>query len=104
MGGSVYATKKNIESLVVASKEIGLEGNVDKTNYMVISREQNAGRSHHIKTDNSSFEKVKGFKYLGRRLAKQNSIQDKIKSGLNQEMVAIILCRLFCFPLCCPKI
>jgi len=32
---------------------------------MVISRDQNAGQSHSIKIDNSSFEWVEGFKYLG---------------------------------------
>jgi len=42
----------------VASKEIGLEICGDKTKYMVMSRDQNAGRSHSIKTDNSSFEMV----------------------------------------------
>jgi hypothetical protein len=44
--------------------EIGLEINVDKTKYMVISRDQNAGRNHSIKTDNSFFERVEQFKYL----------------------------------------
>jgi len=28
----------------------------DKTNYKVMSRDQNAGRSHNIKTDNSSLK------------------------------------------------
>ena len=37
-------------------REIGLEVNVDKTKYLVISRDQNARRSHNIKTDNSSSE------------------------------------------------
>jgi hypothetical protein len=32
--------------LVVASKEIRLEVNADKTNYIVMSRDQKAGRSH----------------------------------------------------------
>jgi hypothetical protein len=32
--------------------EIGLEINADKTKYMVMSRDQNAGRSHSIKMDN----------------------------------------------------
>ena len=31
-----------------------------------MSREQNAGPSHNIKTDNSPFERVKDFKYLGK--------------------------------------
>jgi hypothetical protein len=36
-GGSVHTITKNTESLVVASKEIGLGGNAGKTKYMVIS-------------------------------------------------------------------
>ena len=31
------------------------------TKYMVMSRDQNAGRSHDIKNDNSSFERVEHF-------------------------------------------
>jgi len=34
----------------------------DKTKYKVMSRDQNAGRSHSIKTDNSSFGKVEELK------------------------------------------
>jgi len=52
------------EALVVATKEIGLEVNADKTRYMIMSRGQNAGRSHSMKTDNSSIERVEEFKYL----------------------------------------
>jgi len=33
---------------------------------MVMSRNQNAGRSHNIKIDNSSFERVEKFKYLAK--------------------------------------
>ena len=63
MGGSVHTLKVNAEALVVASKGIGLEVNADKTKYMVMSRDQNAGRSHNIKIDNSLFERVGEFKY-----------------------------------------
>jgi len=49
---------------------------------MVMSRDQNAGRSHSIKMDNSSFERVEEFKYLGTTLTNQNSIQEKIKIRL----------------------
>jgi len=41
--GSVHTLEENAEALVVASKEIGLEVNVDKSKYMVMSRDQNAG-------------------------------------------------------------
>jgi hypothetical protein len=57
--------KKNTEVLVVASKEIGLEVNADKTKYLAMTRDQNAGRSHDIKIDNRCFDWVDQFRYLG---------------------------------------
>jgi len=59
LGGNVYTIKENTEALVVASNEIGLDVNADKTKYMVVSRDQNAGRSHSMKINNSYF---KGWK------------------------------------------
>jgi hypothetical protein len=47
-----------------------------------MSRDQNPGRSHSIKTNNSFFERMEQFKYLGRELTNQNSIQEEIKSRL----------------------
>jgi len=82
LGGSIYTLKENAETLVAATREIGLEVRADKTKYMVMSRDQNAGHSHSVKTDNSSFEKVEEFKYLGTTLTNQNSILDEIKSRL----------------------
>ena len=49
---------------------------------MVMSRDENAGRSHSIKTDNSFFERLEEFKYLGTNLTNQNSIQADIESKL----------------------
>jgi len=49
---------------------------------MTMSRDQNAGRIHRMKIDNSSIERVEEFKYLGTTLTNQNSIQDEIKSKL----------------------
>jgi len=66
----------------MASKETGLEVNADETKYMVMSQDQNAGRSHSIKIDNCSFARVEEFKCLGTALTKQNSIQEEIKSRL----------------------
>jgi len=37
LGESVCTIKKNSEALVMTSKKIGLEVNVDKTRYMVMS-------------------------------------------------------------------
>ena len=58
LGGSVRSIKKNTEALVVASKETGLEVIANKTKYMVMSRDQNAGPSRNITYDNISSEKV----------------------------------------------
>jgi len=38
-GGSIYTIRKNAQALVVASMEIGLEVNADKTKYMVMSQD-----------------------------------------------------------------
>jgi len=39
----------------LASKVFGLEVNAEKTKYMVMSRDQNAGQNHDIKMGNISF-------------------------------------------------
>jgi len=39
LGESVHAIKKNTEALLVSNKETGLEVNVDKTKYIVMSRD-----------------------------------------------------------------
>jgi hypothetical protein len=65
LGGRVHSIKKNAKYLVLASKETGIEVNVDQTKYIVMSRDKNAERSDNIKTDNSSIERVEVFRYLG---------------------------------------
>ena len=67
---------------MVATKENGLEVNADKTKYMIMSRDQNAGGRHSMKIDSSSIERVEEVKYLGTTLKNQNSIQEEIKSRL----------------------
>ena len=69
--GSVHTVQENEEALLMASKKIGLEINTDKCKYMIIYGVQNAGRSHNIKTDNSSFGMVEKFIYLGTILTNQ---------------------------------
>jgi len=44
------------EALVAATREIGLEVSADKTKYMFMSRNQNAGRIHSV-----SIERVEEF-------------------------------------------
>jgi len=74
--------KENAEALVAATRENGLEVSADKTKYMVMSRYQNTGRINSVRIDNSTFERVEEFKYLGTNLTNQNSIAEEIKSRL----------------------
>jgi len=53
-----------------------------KLKYMVMSRDQNAGRSDSIKIDSSSLERVEEFKYLEATFTHRNSIREEIKSRL----------------------
>jgi hypothetical protein len=59
LGGIAHTIMKNAEALIVATKEIGLEVNADKTKYMIMSRDKDA--RHCLKFDNSSFERVEEF-------------------------------------------
>ena len=60
--------EKNPEALIAATRDIGLEVSADKSKYVVMSRNQNAGRNHSVGIDNSTFERVEEFKYLGTTL------------------------------------
>jgi len=74
--------KENAEASVAATIERRLEVSADKSKYMVMSRDQNAGRIQCVRFYNSTFERVDGFKYLGTNLTNQNSIVEEIKSRL----------------------
>ena len=78
----IHTLKENSEALVAATRETGLEVSADKTKYMVKSRDQNAGRNLSVRIDNSTFERVEEFNYLGKNLTNQNSIPEEIKSRL----------------------
>ena len=45
-----------------------------------MSRDQNAGRGHSVKVDNSSIQRVEEFKHLGTTLTDQNSIQEELRA------------------------
>jgi len=68
LGRSVHSVKQNAEALVVATKETRREINADKTKYLIMSRDQNVGRSYSMKIDNNFIESVEEFKYLGTTL------------------------------------
>jgi hypothetical protein len=80
---SVNTIKENTETLIEASKDIGLEINAEKTKYMIMSRHSNSGQNQNIRRTNELFEKVEKFIYLGTTLTNQNDIHDEVKFKLN---------------------
>jgi ribosomal protein S2 len=83
LGDNIDAIKKNMETLIDATKEVGLEVNTEKTKYMLLSHHQNAGQSYDIKIANRCFENVAKFRYLGTTITNRNLIQEEIKRRLN---------------------
>ena len=77
---------------------------ITKTKYMVMSRDQNTGRNHNVRIDNSTFEWVEEFKYLRTTLTNQILFSKKLRADCGQGMLAIIRCRIFCVSGCYPKI
>jgi hypothetical protein len=84
---SIDTIKKNTETLIDASKEVGLEINVEKIKYMLLSRHQNVGQYYDMKVTNRSFENMSQFKYLGTSVTYQNLIPEEIKKSLNSDNV-----------------
>jgi hypothetical protein len=66
--------KKSTETLIVASKEVSLEVNAEKTKYMLMSHHQNAGHNHNIKVAIRSLENGAQFKYFGTTVTIQNLV------------------------------
>jgi hypothetical protein len=58
LGGSLHTIKRNTEALIVTSKEGGLEVIADKSKYMVMFRDQDAGCLYDIKIDNNSNDEM----------------------------------------------
>jgi hypothetical protein len=58
LGDSIDTTKRNTDTLIDASKEVGLEINVGKATYMFLCRHQIVGRNRDIKIANRSFGNV----------------------------------------------
>jgi ribosomal protein S2 len=79
----VYLWCDSINTLIDASKEVGLEVNAEKTKYMLLSRHQNARQNHYINIANRCFDNVAQFRYLGTIITNQTPIQEEIKRTVN---------------------
>jgi hypothetical protein len=62
LGDSTNAIKDKTESLLGASRDVGLEINAEKTKNIIISRHPNSGQNQNIGIDNESYESVATFK------------------------------------------
>jgi hypothetical protein len=80
---NINTIKKNTQTLIDASKEVGLEANAEESQCMLLSRHQNAGQGQQIKVASRSFENVAQLKYLGTAVTYQHFIQEEIKGRLN---------------------
>jgi hypothetical protein len=72
LGDNIDTINASTETLIDANKEVGLEINIEKTKYILLSRYQNVGQNRNIKIANRSFEKETQFKYLGTTITNQN--------------------------------
>jgi hypothetical protein len=88
---NIDVIKKNTETLIDASKEVGLEVNAEKTKYMFLSLLLNARQNHDMKVANRCFENVAQFKYLGMTVTKRNAY--RILVGKPEEMTRRPSCR-----------
>jgi hypothetical protein len=103
LGDNIDTLKKNTLALTDATKEVGLEINVEKTKYMLLSRHQNADQNQNIKTESRSLENMPQLKFLQTTVADRNVIQEKIKRGLNSGNTCYHPVQNFYILICCLK-
>jgi predicted secreted protein len=86
--------KKNTKLVTDASKEVVLKVNTEKTKYILLSRHQNTGQNHDIKTSNSSSENVAQFKYLGPTVTNQNVRIQVMVTIIQSRSICLLVCSL----------
>jgi hypothetical protein len=70
LGDNTDTIKKNTRAPIYFSMKVGLEINIEKTKYMLLSHHQNAGQNRDIKITNRLYENVSQLKYLGTTITK----------------------------------
>jgi hypothetical protein len=87
LGDNIDTINKNTKTLIDASQEVGLEINVEKLKYMLLSRHLNPGQNQDVNIASRSFKNVSQFKYFGGTVTNQNLIQEEIKRTLNYDNI-----------------
>jgi hypothetical protein len=83
LSNSISTIKESTETFLEASRDVGLEINAEKTEYMMMSHHPNGGQNQNVRIVNESYENVAVLIYLEMTLTNQNDIHDDIKSRLN---------------------
>jgi hypothetical protein len=76
LGDDIDTINKNTEPLIDASMEIGLEVNIEKTKYILVSCYKNADQNWDIKIAKRSFKNVSQFRYFGTTVTNQNFVHE----------------------------
>jgi hypothetical protein len=69
--------------MILVSKEVSLEINIERTKYMLLSCHQNASQNWDIKIANRLFENVSPLKYLGTTITNESLILVENKRRFN---------------------
>jgi hypothetical protein len=83
LGDNIDTIKKTTETLIDATKKVGLQVNTEETKYILLSRHQSSGQNHDKNIAKKCFENVAYFKYLGMTVTVQNFIQVEVMRRLN---------------------
>jgi len=82
IGDDIDALQSNTDALVEACDEICLQVNIDKTKYMITSRNTGNERHKNIRIRDEVVEKVNKFKSLGAYVTSKNEVTEEIESRL----------------------
>jgi hypothetical protein len=74
LGDNIGTVNESTDTLIGASKEVGLEVNTEKTKYMLLCRHQNAGQYHDINIADRFVENVAQFTYFVKTIKKKGKV------------------------------